>query len=114
MSPGGGAMVRGGLLSSNKGAPEMEGAFTERNDATEYPQNFDEAYNNVPATIEMIEKDELREDMLSTIEWAKPINFQNDYDSIIPNHQVAESTYLSSKTTCTVRFQTCLTSSIQG
>ena len=29
---------------------------------------------------------------------AKPINFQNDYDSIVPNHQVAESTYLSSKT----------------
>ena len=76
----------------------MEGAFTERNVGTDYPRNFDEAYNNVTATIEMIDKGELRQDVLCTIEWAKPINFQNDYDSIVPNHQVAESTYLSSKT----------------
>ena len=46
----------------------------------------------------MTDKGELREDVLSTVEWAKSINFQNDYDSIVPNHQVAESTYLSSKT----------------
>ena len=76
----------------------MEGAFTERNVVTDYPRNFDEAYNNVSATIEMIDKGELRQDVLCTIEWAKPINFQNDYDSIVPNHQVAESSYLSSKT----------------
>ena len=56
MSAGGSAMVRGGLLSSNKGAPAMEGAFTERNDGTDYLRNFDEAYNNVLATIEMIER----------------------------------------------------------
>ena len=42
MSAGGSARVRGGLLSSNKGAPAMEGAFTERNDGTDYLQNFDE------------------------------------------------------------------------
>ena len=28
MSAGGSAMVRGGLLSSNKGAPTLEGAFS--------------------------------------------------------------------------------------
>ena len=68
MSAGGGAMVRGGLLSSNKVAPAMEGAFTERNDGSDYPRNFDEAYNNVSATIEMRDRGELREDVLSTIE----------------------------------------------
>ena len=97
MSVGGGDMVRGGLLSSNKSATAMEGAFTKRNDRTDYPRNFDEAYNNVSATIEMIDHGELREDVLSTIEWAKLISFQNYYDRIVPNHQVAESTYLSSK-----------------
>ena len=37
MSAGGSAMVRGGLLYSNKGAPTMERAFTERNDEVDYP-----------------------------------------------------------------------------
>ena len=37
MSAGGSAVVRGGLLSSNKGVPAMEGAFTERNNGVDYP-----------------------------------------------------------------------------
>ena len=44
MSAGGSAMVRGGLLSSNKDAPTMEGTFTKRNDGVDYPRNFDETY----------------------------------------------------------------------
>ena len=76
MSAGGSAMVRGGLLSSNKGAPTMEGAFTERNDRTDSPRNFYEAYNNVSLTIEMIDKGELREDVLSTIAWLSLLIFK--------------------------------------
>ena len=69
MSAGGGAMEGAfTFLSSNKVAPAMEGAFTERNDGSDYPRNFDEAYKNVSATIEMRDKGELREDVLSTIE----------------------------------------------
>ena len=76
MSAGGSAMLRGGLLSSNKGAPTMEEEFTERNDRTDSPRNFDEAYNNVSVTIEMIDKGELREDVLSTIEWLSLLIFK--------------------------------------
>ena len=47
-------MVRGGLLSSNKDAPTMEGAFTERNDGVDYSQNFDEAYKDASAITDMI------------------------------------------------------------
>ena len=91
-------MVRGGLLSSNKGAVTMEAAFTDRNDGVDYPQNFEEAYKNVSATTDMIDNGDLREDVLATIEWAKAINYQNEYDSIVPSQQVAESTYISTKT----------------
>ena len=44
MSTGGGAMIRGSIISSNKGAPAREGAFTERNDGVDYSRHFDEAY----------------------------------------------------------------------
>ena len=98
MSAGGSAMVRGGLLSPNKGAPTMEGAFTERNDGVDYPRNFDKAYKNVSAITDMIDNGDLREDVLATIEWAKPINYQNEFDNILPSQQVAESTYISTKT----------------
>ena len=46
MSAGDSAMIRRGLLTSNKGAPTIEVAFTERNDVADYPRNFDEAYRN--------------------------------------------------------------------
>ena len=98
MSAGGSAMVRGGLLSSNKSAPTMEGAFTKRNDGVDYPRNFDEAYKNISAITDMIDNGDLREDVLATKEWAKPINYQNEFDNIVPSQQIAESTYLSTKT----------------
>ena len=98
MSAGGSAMVRGGLLSSNKGAPTLEGEFSKRNDGVDYPRNFDEAYKIVSAITGMIDNGDLREDAFATIEWKKPINYQNEFDNIIPSQQVAESTYLSTKT----------------
>ena len=98
MSARGGSTVRGGLLSSGKGAPTMEGAFTKINDGVDYPRDFDEAYKNVSAITDMTENGNLREDVLATIEWAKPINYQNEFAKIAPSQQVAESTYLSTKT----------------
>ena len=68
MSAGGSAMAREGLLSSNKGAPTMEGAFINRNDGVDYPRNFDEVYRNVSAITDMIDNGDLREDVLATIE----------------------------------------------
>ena len=98
MSAGGGAMIRGSTTSSNRGASAREGAFTERNDGVDYPRHFDEAYKNMEALNEILDKGEVREDVLNTIEWEKPINFQNEYDAIVPTKQTAESTYLSSGT----------------
>ena len=46
----------------------------------------------------MIDNGDLREGALSTIEWKKSINYQNEFGNIIPSQQVAESTYLSTKT----------------
>ena len=46
----------------------------------------------------MTDNGDLRENVIATIEWAKPINYQNEFDNIVPSQQVAESTYLSTKT----------------
>ena len=98
MSASGSAMVRGGLLSSNKGAPTMEGTFTKKNDGVDNPRNFDEAHKNVSAISDMVDNSNLREDVLATIECAKPINYQNELGNIVPSQQITESTYLSTKT----------------
>ena len=55
MSVGGGAMIRGSTISSNKGAPTRKGAFRERNDGIDCPRCFDEAYKNMEALNEMRE-----------------------------------------------------------
>ena len=91
-------MIRGSTISSNKGAPAREGAFRERNNGVDYPGCFDEAYKNMEALTEMLDKGEVREDILNSKEWAKPINFQNEYNGIVPTRQIAESTFLSSST----------------
>ena len=98
MSAGGGTMIRGSIISSNKGAPAREGAFTERNDGVDYTRCSDETYKNMEALNGMLDKGEVREDVLNTMEWAKPINFQNKFDAIVPTKQIAERTYLSSST----------------
>ena len=98
MSADGGPMIRGSIISSNKGAPAREGAFTERNDGVDYTRCSDETYKNMEALNGMLDKGEVREDVLNTMEWAKPINFQNKFDAIVPTKQIAERTYLSSST----------------
>ena len=47
---------------------------------------------------EMLDKGEVREEVQNSIEWAKPINFQNEYDAIVPKKWIAESACLSSGT----------------
>ena len=47
MSDGGGTMVRGNVLSTNKGAPANKRIFTERNEAFDPPRSFEEARTNV-------------------------------------------------------------------
>ena len=98
MSAGGGAMIRGSTTSSNRGASAREGAFTERNDGVDYPRHFDEAYKNMEALNEMLGKGEVSEDVLNSIEWTKPIKFQNENDAIVPTKKIAKSTSLSSGT----------------
>ena len=56
MSAGGGAMIRGSTISSNKGAPAREGAFMERNNGIDFSQCFNEAYKNMEALNEMLDK----------------------------------------------------------
>ena len=46
----------------------------------------------------MLDKGEVREDVLNSVELAKPINFQSKYDVIVPTKQIAESTYFPSGT----------------
>ena len=94
MSAGGGTMIRGSIISSNKGAPAREGAFTEKNDGVDYSRCFDEAYKNMESLNEMLDKGEVRVNVLNSTEWAKPINFQNEYNAIVPTKQIAESNYL--------------------
>ena len=45
---------------------------------------------------EMLGKGEVSENVLNSIEWTKPINFQNENDAIVPTKQIAKSTYLFS------------------
>ena len=47
MSAGGGTMVCGNVLSTNKVAPANERTFTERNEAFDAPRSFEEARKNV-------------------------------------------------------------------
>ena len=40
----------------------------------------------------------VEEDVLDTLEWAKPLNFQESYGKITSVRQIAESSYLLSRT----------------
>ena len=82
MSAGGGAMIQGGNLSSNKGLPAMEGAYTTRNDVMGYPRSFDEATQNLAQTIQMLETGDVTEDVVEALLWTLPVTFQHDYKNI--------------------------------
>ena len=74
MSAGGSAMVRGRAISSNKGAPTDENAFTEQGDSLNYPRNYHDALKNTETILRLTDKGEV-EDVLDTLDWGKPLNF---------------------------------------
>ena len=94
MSAGVGAMVRGNALTSNKGAPADESNFTNTEDTLKYPTDFDETYNNAKKAMQMIDKGELDGETVGSVDWAKPIKFQDAYKRITPEVQTATSSYL--------------------
>ena len=98
MSAGGSAMVRGSTISSNKGAPTDENAFTEQGNSLNYPRNYHDTLKNIETVIRLIDKGEEEEDVLDTLDWAKPLNFQDFYEKIPPCKQSAEATYLAGGT----------------
>ena len=94
MSAGGSGMVRGNAISSNKGAPTNKNALTEQGDSLNYPRNYHGALKNTEAVTTLIDMGEVEEDVLDTLDWAKPLNFQEPYEKISPCKQTAEATYL--------------------
>ena len=93
MRTAGRAMVRGSEISSNKGAPTNENAFTEQGDSLSYPRNYHDVLKNTETTIRLAEKVEVEEDVLDTLDWAKPLNFQDSSEKISPSKKTAEATY---------------------
>ena len=69
MSAGRKTMVRGNVLSANKGAPANERTFTERNEAVDAPRNFKEARTNVGLN------GNAQEDLLDAYPEPKPLTF---------------------------------------
>ena len=77
MSADGSAMVRGSTIFSNKDATTNENAFTEHGDSLSYPWNYHGVLENTETVIRLIEKGKVEEDVLDTLDWAKPLNFQD-------------------------------------
>lgn len=98
MSAGGGAMVRGNALTSNKEAPANETSFTKRNEVTDHPRNYVEAYKNMEVINEMVDLGIVWEDVLTSMPQVRSISFQNEYHQITLGKQIAKSTYISSGT----------------
>ena len=94
MNARGGAMVRGNAQTSNKGAPAHESNFTNTEDTLKYPTDFDETYDNAKKAMQMIDKGELDGETVGSVDWAKPIKFQDTYKRITPEVQTATSSYL--------------------
>ena len=98
MSAGGGAMVRVSALTSNKGAPADESNFTHTGDTLNYPTDFNETYNNAKKAVKMIDKGELDGETVESVDWPKPIKFQDTYKRITPEVQAVTSSYLTGGT----------------
>ena len=95
MSAGGGAMVRGNALTSNKGAPADESNFTHTGNTLNYLTDFNETYNNARKAVQMIDKGELGGETVGSADWAEPIKFQDTFKRIMPEVQTATSSYLT-------------------
>ena len=91
-------MVRGNALTSSKGAPADESNFTHTRDHLNYPTDFDETYNNAKKAVQMTDKGELDGETVGSVDWAKPIKFQDTYKRITPEVRAATSSYLTGGT----------------
>ena len=72
MSAGGGAMVRGNTLSSNKGASADESLFTETRDSLNYPRGYHDALENMKKALTMVGKGEMEGNTIETVDWTRP------------------------------------------
>ena len=64
MSAGGSAMARGNTLSSNKGAPANEGAFSETRGNLNYPKNYHEVYKNMQTVTDLFDNAVVEDDRM--------------------------------------------------
>ena len=98
MSTGGGAMVRKNNLSFNKGAPAHESSFTDTRDTLNYPRGYHDALQNMKKALTMVNKVEMEVDTVETVDWARPLAFQDSYQKITHSKQTAAPTYLTGGT----------------
>ena len=91
MSAGRKTMVRGNVLSANKGAPANERTFTERNEAVDAPRNFKEARTNVGLN------GNAQEDLLDAYTELKLLTFQDKFSLIEKPIQPAKSTHSNTR-----------------
>ena len=78
-------MVRGNILSSNKSVLANEGAITETGGGLNYARNYHETYKNMQTVTDLFDNGVVEEVVLDTLEWAKPLNFQESYEKITPS-----------------------------
>ena len=98
MSAGGGAMVRGNTLSSNKCAPTEESLFTKTRDTLNYPRVYHDALQNTKKALTMVDKSGMVGDTIETVDWARPLNSEDSYQKITHSTQTAAPTYLTGGT----------------
>lgn len=89
MNAGGSTMIQSNMLTSAKGAPPDEVAFTERNDRVDPPRYFKGVINNVGMIGEMVHDGIIRVDVMDAVPGNRP------FSNIFPNKQVAESTFIA-------------------
>ena len=82
-------MVRGNALTTSKGAPADESNFTHTRDNLNYPTDFDETYSNAKKAVQMTDKGELDGETVGSVDWVKPIKFQDTYKRITPEVRAA-------------------------
>ena len=63
-----------------------------------HPRSYHDALKNKETVIRLIDNGEVEEDVLDTLDWAKPLNFQDSYKKISPSKRTAEATYLTGGT----------------
>ena len=58
--------------------------FTEMGGSLNYQKNYHEAYKNMQTVTDLFDNGVVEEDVLDTLEWAKPLDFQESYEKITP------------------------------